>query len=163
MSTGSFIVLFIAFIAVMTGGMYGFSRLASTIVTRAIQNRIHALEAIVEGRVPDVWLKPFQKRVAALRRNAASEAQFEQLGRRIQKRCLRNLDEMTRYVTNVNIADSEATHKRIIADLTVQRQAWPVKDWREWIAHVEALATSSTPDNTIETPEHSETTIEQPE
>jgi hypothetical protein len=139
MSTGSFFVLFIAFIAVMTVGVYGFNKLASKIVTRAIHERLHALQEIVEGRVPDVWLKPFQRRVAALRRNAASEVQFTRLGKRIQKRCLRNLNEMTRYVTNVNIADTETTHKEIIADLKAQQQTWPAKDWREWIAHVEAL------------------------
>ncbi|MGC9396557.1 MAG: hypothetical protein ACP5J4_17065 [Anaerolineae bacterium] len=139
MPTGSFVILFIAFIALITGGMYGFSKLASNIVTRAIQQRLHALQEIVEGRIPDTWLKPFQKRVAALRRNAASEAQFEQFGKRIQKRCLRNLDEMTRYITNVNLADTETTHKAIIADLKAKQQAWPTKDWREWIAHVEAL------------------------
>jgi hypothetical protein len=139
MSTGSFFVLFFAFIAIMTGGMYGFSKLASKMVTHAIQGRLHALQEIVEGKVPDVWLKPFQRRVATLRRNAASEAQFARHGERIQKRCLSNLDEMTRYITNVNIADTEATHKEIIGLLKAYQQTWPTKNWRDWIAHVEAL------------------------
>ncbi|MBN2390977.1 MAG: hypothetical protein JXR84_09645 [Anaerolineae bacterium] len=141
MSTGSFFMLFFAFIAVMTVGMYGFSKLASKMVTRAIHERLQALEAIVKGEIPDAWLKPFQRRAAALHRNAASEAQSSRLGARIQKRCLRNLDEMTRYVTNVNIADTETTHKTIIADLKAQQQTWLAKEWREWIAHVEALDT----------------------
>lgn len=139
MSTGSFFILFLALIAVMTGGMYGFSKLASKIVTRAIQERLHTLQEIVEGRIPAVWLSPFQRRVAALHRNAASEAQFARLGGRIQQRCLRNLDEMTRYITNVNMADTEATHKAIIADLKAQQQAWSAKNWREWIAAVDTL------------------------
>jgi len=120
--------------------MYGFSKLASKMVTNAIHGRLHALQEIVEGKVPADWLKPFQRRVAALRRNAASEGQFTRLGKRIQKRCLRNLDEMTRYITNINITDTEATHREIIAYLKAQQQTWPAKDWREWIAHVEALA-----------------------
>ena len=139
MSPSQFLILLIVFVAVMTGGMYGFSKLASKMVTRAIQERLHALQEVVEGRIPDVWLKPFQGRIATLRRNAASEAQLARLGKRIQKQCLRNLDEMTRYITNVNIADSEATHRGILADLKSRRQTWPAKDWREWIAAVEAL------------------------
>jgi hypothetical protein len=141
MSTSSFLILLIVFVAVMTGGMYGFTKLASKMVTRAIQDRLHALQEIVEGRIPDVWLKPFQRRVTALRRNAASEAQFARLGARIQKHCLRNLDEMTRYITNIKIADTEATHREILADLKAYQQTWPTKDWPEWIAHVEALDT----------------------
>ena len=141
MPTGSFFILLIVFIAVMTGGMYGFSKLASNMVTRAIQGRLHALEEIVEGQIPTDWLAPFERRVAALRRNAAGDAQFARLGGRIRKRCLRNIDEMTRYITNVNMADTEATHKEIIANLKAQQQAWVAKDWREWIAHVEALDT----------------------
>jgi hypothetical protein len=144
MLTSQFFILLIVFVAVITGGMYGFTKLASKMVTRAIQDRLHALQEIVEGRIPDVWLKPFQRRVAALRRNAASEAQFARLGKRIQKYCLRNLDEMTRYITNIKIADTEATHKEILADLKAQQQAWPAKDWREWIAHVEELDTPHT-------------------
>jgi hypothetical protein len=141
MPTGSFFILFFAFIAVMTGGLYGFSKLASNMVTRAIHERLHALEEIVEGEVPDAWLKRFQRRAAALRGNDASEAQFARLGKRVQKRCLRNIDEMIRYVTNINLADSETTQKQIVAELKAQQQAWLAKDWREWVAHVEALDT----------------------
>ncbi len=141
MSGFPFLVILIVFIAVITGGMFGFSKLASKMVTRAIQNRLHALQAIVEGKIPDVWLKPFQRRSTTLRRNAASEAQFVRLGGRIQKHCLRNLDEMTRYITNVNMTDSETTHKEIVSLLKSYQQTWPAKDWRDWIAHVEALDT----------------------
>ncbi len=141
MQTSQFLVLLIVFVAVMTGGMYGFTKLASKMVTRAIQDRLHALQEIVEGRIPDVWLRPFQRRVAALRRNAASEAQCARLGGRIQKHCLRHLDEMTRCVTSIKIADTEATHREILADLKAYQQTWPAKDWREWIAAVEALDT----------------------
>lgn len=144
MQSSQFLILLIVFVAVMTGGMYGFSKLASKMVTRAIQDRLHALQEVVEGRIPDVWLKPFQRRVVTLRRNAASEAQFVRLGKRIQKHCLRNLDEMTRYIANVNIADTEATHRGILADLKSCQQTWPAKDWREWIAAVEALDTPHT-------------------
>jgi hypothetical protein len=141
MSTFPFLILLVVFVVVITGGMYAFSKLASKMVTHALQERLHALQEIVEGKVPSVWLKPFQRRVAVLRRKAADEAQFARLGERIQKRCLSNLDEMTRYITNVNIADTEATQKGIIAYLKAQQKAWPAKDWREWIAHVEELDT----------------------
>jgi hypothetical protein len=141
MLTGQFLVLLVVFVVVVAGGMFIFSKLASKMVTHAIQDRLHALQEIVEGRIPDVWLRPFQRRVTALRSKAASEAQFARLGRRIQKYCLRNLDEMTRYITNIKIADTEATHRTILADLKAQQQAWPAKDWREWIAHVEELDT----------------------
>ncbi len=141
MQTSQFLILLIVFIAVMTGGMYGFTKLASKMVTRAIQDRLHALQEVVEGRIPDVWLKPFQRRVVALRRNAASDAQFARLGGRIQKHCLRNLDEMTRYVTNVNMVDSEVTKQEIVGLLETYQQTWPTKDWRAWIADVEELDT----------------------
>ncbi len=136
-----FLIILLVFVAVMTGGMYGFTKLASKMVTRAIQDRLHALQALVEGRIPDVWLKPFRRRVATLRRNTASEAQFARLGARIQKHCLRNLDEMTRYVTNINMVDSEVTKQEIVGFLKTYQQTWPAKDWREWIAGVEALDT----------------------
>jgi len=139
MSTPQFLILLIVFVAVMTGGMYGFTKLASKMVTRAIQDRLHALQEVVEGRIPDVWLKPFQRRDATLRRNTASEARFARLGQRIQKHCLRNLDEMTRYVTNINMVDSETTKQEIVDLLKAYQQAWLAKDWREWIAAVEIL------------------------
>jgi len=134
-----FLMLLLIFIVVMTGSMYAFTKLASKLVTRAIRDRLHALQEIVEGRIPDVWLKPFQRRVAALRRKAASDAQFARLGARVQKHCLRNLDEMTRYVTNINMADSEVTKQEIVGLLKTFQQTWPTKDWRAWLADVEAL------------------------
>lgn len=134
-----FLILLLIFIVVMTGSMYAFTKLASKMVTHAIQDRLHALQAVVEGRIPDVWLKPFQRRVATLRRNAASEAQFARLAKRIQQRCLRNLDEMMRYITNINMVDSEMTKQEIVGLLKRYQQTWPAKDWREWIAAVETL------------------------
>ncbi len=139
MQTSQFFILLIVFVAVMTGGMYGFSKLASKMVTRAIQDRLHALQEVVEGRIPDVWLRPFQRRVATLRDNTASEARLARLGKRIQKYCLRHLDEMTRYVTNINMVDSEVTQQEIVGLLKTYQQTWPGKDWREWIAAVERL------------------------
>lgn len=141
MQTSQFLVLLIVFVAVMTGGMYGFTKLASKMVTRAIQDRLHALQEVVEGRIPDIWLRPFQRRVATLRNNTAREAQFARLGGRIQKHCLRHLDEMTRYVTNINMVDSETTKQEIVDLLKRYQQTWPAKDWREWIAVVETLDT----------------------
>jgi len=132
-----FLILLLIFIVVMTGSIYAFTKLASKMVTRAIQDRLHALQEVVEGRIPDVWLRPFQRRVATLRNNTASEAQFARLGGRIQKHCLRHLDEMTRYVTNINMVDSEVTKQEIVGLLKTYRQTWPNKDWREWIADVE--------------------------
>jgi hypothetical protein len=137
-----FLVVLIVFIVVITGGMLAFSRLASKMVTRAIQERLHALQEIVEGGVPHAWLRPFRRRVVALRRHTASTAQRARLGKRIQKHCLRNLEEMLRYVTNVNLADSETTHKQLIADLKAQQQTWLARDEHTWIAHVEALDVS---------------------
>jgi len=48
---------------------------------------------------------------------------------------------MTRYVTNINMVDSEVTKQEIVGLLKTYRQTWPNKDWREWIAAVEALNT----------------------
>lgn len=150
MSESPFLIILIVFVVVLTVGMYGFTKLASKMVTRAIQDRLHALQKVVEGKIPDVWLKPFRRRVAALRRSAASEARFARLGERIRQHCLRNLDEMTRYVTNTNLADSETTHKEILANLKMLQQTWPDKHWRDWIAAVETLDTSSTaPENDV--------------
>jgi len=136
-----FLIVLIVFVVVLTGGMYGFSVLASKLLTCAIQDRLHALQEIVEGRVPDVWLKPFRRRTAALRRKGASEAQFTRLAKRIQKRCLRHLEEMTQYTSKINFTDSELTQKEIVGLLQTYRQTWTTKDWREWIAAVEALDT----------------------
>lgn len=145
-----FLIALIAFVVVLSGGMYGFSVLASKMLTRAIQDRLHALQEIVEGRIPDVWLKPFRRRTAALRRNAAGEARFARLGKRIQKRCLHHLEEMTQYTSKINFTDSELTQKEIVALLKTYQRTWPAKDWREWIAAVEALDTSSaTPDGDV--------------
>ncbi|HQE93109.1 MAG TPA: hypothetical protein PLQ66_10050 [Anaerolineae bacterium] len=139
----SFIGILVVFIIVMTGSMYGLSVLASKMVTRSIQERLKALQQITAGQVPANWLKPFQKRVAALRRRPAGDVQFARLGKRIQQHCLRLLDEMTRYTTNIHMADSETTQKEMVAYLKAQQAAWPAKDWRDWIAYVEALDTSS--------------------
>lgn len=137
MSAGPLIAILAIFIAIMTGSMWGLTVLASKMVTRAIQDRLRALQQITEGRVPADWLKPFQKRVAALHRRSAGEAQFARLGGRIQRHCLKLLDEMTRYLTKVNFTDSEMTQREIIGLLKAYQQAWPTKDWRAWIADVE--------------------------
>jgi hypothetical protein len=143
MPAGPFIGILVMFIVIMTGSMYGLSVIASKVVTRAIQERLRALQQLTEGRVPADWLKPFRRRAAALRQKATGDAQLARLARRIQKHCMRLLDEMTRYTANVNMADSEITQKEMIAYLKAQQAAWPTKDWREWIAHVEALDTPS--------------------
>ncbi len=150
MSAGPLIAILIMFIAIMTGSMYGLTVLASKMVTRAIQDRLRALQQITEGRVPAAWLKPFQKRVAALRGRSAGDAQFAQLGGRIQRHCLNLLDEMTRYITKINFTDSEVTRGEIVGLLKAYQKAWPAKDWHAWIADVEGLDTpSATSENDV--------------
>ncbi len=148
MSGGPLLILLVVFIVVMTGSMYVLSVIATNMVTRALRERLWTLQQITEGKVPANWLKPFRKRVAMLRRRVAGDAQFARLGEYIGKRCLSRLDEMTRFTANVNYADSVATQKDLVELLKTYQQAWGAKDWRDWIAAVEALDTpSATPSN----------------
>ncbi|HOT91329.1 MAG TPA: hypothetical protein PLJ78_12525 [Anaerolineae bacterium] len=135
------LIILIVFVVVMVSGMYGFSVLASKLVTHAIQIRLKAVEQITAGRVPDDWLRPFQRRVATLRQTAAEEARFSRLSKHIQRRCLRNLDEMIRFTTRINYTDSAATQKELIGILNTYQEAWAARDWREWITDVENLDT----------------------
>ncbi len=133
------LIALLAFVAVMVGGMYGFSVLASKMVTHAIQTRLKALEQITNEQIPDDWLRPFRRRVAALRQTAADEGRFSRLSGRIQRHCLRNLDEMIRFTTRVNYTDSAATQKELLGILNTHRETWAAKEWRAWITHVEDL------------------------
>ena len=133
--------ILVAFIIVLTTSMYVLSVLASKMVTRAVQTRLRALEQITNGQIPDDWLRPFQRRVVKLRQASANEAQFARLGKRIQQQCVRRLDEMTRYTTNINFADGETTRRNIIETLKTQQQTWPTKGWSDWITSVETLDT----------------------
>ena len=138
------IIALLAFIVVFTIGMYTISVVTSKFVTRTIQARLRALEQLTNEQVPDDWLRPFQRRVMTLHRASADDARLAQLGQKLQKRCLRRLEEMIRYTTNINLTDSKETQQEIVTILKAQQAVWESRKGREWITHVEALDDSNT-------------------
>ena len=129
---GIIIITVIGFFAIFALMTYGATIITSKYVTRMIEERLEALEQLVnEQRVPDDWLRPSRQKLEATQR--AGEVKLKRLGEQTHRRCMRKLEEMIRYTTEVNFADSEATRKTVASALKAQHELWESRDWRAWI------------------------------
>jgi hypothetical protein len=129
---GIIIITVIGFFAIFALMTYGATIITSKYVTRMIEERLEALEQLVnEQRAPEDWLRPSRQKLDAARR--AGESRLARLGEQTHKRCIRKLEEMIRYTTEVNFADSEATRKTVASALKAQHELWESRDWRAWI------------------------------
>lgn len=119
--------------------MYWANKLTEKYVVRIMDTRFTSLEQIVnDKRVPDAWLRPFRKKLAKARNAGANDVKLTRLGQQTQQRCLRELEEMIRYATDVNFTDTRETKSVIIAELKAQRELWETMDWQAWIAVLDA-------------------------
>jgi hypothetical protein len=98
--------------------------------SRYIESRFRAAECIVnEGRVPEAWVRTFYRRVDAIRRRGGTADSMEQEGQRLRKRCLRELDSLTRFFQGGTFVDSPATRDILIQSLQDERSRWAAEEW----------------------------------
>ncbi len=128
---GWLLLAFVALIAVFTLLAYFVGRLISGYLQHHIEERLDALDQIVnEGRVPDSWLKPFRRRAARLRKAGASERRIRRLERAARKQCLIRIEELQRYAGGSGVADTEDTRHLIVTSLQEEAERW--RDDEAW-------------------------------
>ena len=136
---GYAILGFLGFIVVFTLMIYWANTFTSKYVMRVLDARLTDMEQIVnDNQVPDAWLRPFRRKLAAMRRTGTDDAKLTRLSQQTQKRCLRKLEEMIRYATEANFADSRETKNVVVVALKAQREVWEAMDWPAWIDLLDA-------------------------
>ena len=143
---GIIVITVIGFFAIFALMTYGATIITSKYVTQMLEARLEALEQLVnEQRVPDDWLRPSRQKLEATQR--AGEVKLKRLGKQTHRHCMRKLEEMIRYTTEVNFADSEETRRTVASALKAQREIWESRDWRAWI---DVLETPEAPPETVD-------------
>jgi hypothetical protein len=133
------IVAFLVFIVLVTLSVFLVNKVLSVYVERHIGGRLDAIDEIVnEEQVPQAWLRPYRARADKLRASGAIDARIAKLSDAARKRCLVNIQELIRYVEDVNIADNEATKRYMLSELRKQEAAW--QDEAEWQQRVGDLS-----------------------
>ncbi|MBN2006676.1 MAG: hypothetical protein JXA21_25205 [Anaerolineae bacterium] len=121
-----YIALFVLFII----PIIFLTRWANRYVTRDLENRLSAIQVIVnEESIPGPWRAPFIKQAADIRLKNGTPAQLAQIEEKAKKMCLRQMDEMIKYCENFNIADGDATQRSLLDELRRHRARWATMSW----------------------------------
>ncbi len=115
-------------VAIVTLSFLG--KWASGVIQRHIQERMEALDAIVNsGRVPDNWLKPYRKRAVGLLAQGHDQARLERLGRKAQKHCLRQVDGLIKDLKDGSFTQDPKTREFLLRELQRRRRLWERAEW----------------------------------
>jgi hypothetical protein len=77
---GWMLLAFLAMVGVFTLVAYYVGRWISSYVQGHIQDRLDAIDQLVnDEQVPEAWLKPYRRRAARLLRQVQANAEFENL------------------------------------------------------------------------------------
>jgi hypothetical protein len=122
---GWMLLAFLAMVGVFTLVAYYVGRWISSYVQGHIQDRLDAIDQLVnDEQVPEAWLKPYRRRAARLLRAGAGERRIRKLELRARKECLKRMEELQRYVIGSGVADSGDTRHVIVTSLQEQAQRW---------------------------------------
>ena len=122
---GWMLLAFLAMVGVFTLVAYYVGRWISNYVQGHIQDRLDAIDQLVnDEQVPEGWLKPYRRRAARLLKAGADERRIRKLELRARKQCLSRIEELQRYVAGSGVADSGDTRNVIVTSLQDQAQRW---------------------------------------
>jgi hypothetical protein len=126
---GWMMLIFVGIIAVFTWLMYWANRWASRYVQKFLEERLDALREITEeGKVPAAWSAPYQARIAR-QQPGGSAAQIAHTQARARRHCLRQLDELIKYVQGVRFEDTQNTQRFLLEKLREQKSRWETATW----------------------------------
>ena len=99
---------------------------------------------VQEKQAPPIWTQSFQAKLSALKQAQATEARIERIGKRSQKYCLRQLDDLIRFFQQSppsqgrdqsadghQLADDQPVN--MVDDLRKERERWAMLGWRAFI------------------------------
>jgi oligopeptide/dipeptide ABC transporter ATP-binding protein len=84
---------------------------------------------LYEHYPPKAWLRPYHKRMDAIRRKEGS-ADMEQIGRGALKHCLRQIDALIRFFREASYFDTPETRAILLRCLQETRNQWATEGWR---------------------------------
>jgi hypothetical protein len=84
-----------------------------------------------EGKLPEAWVRPFCRRIEAIRRKGGSESKMERVGHQARQRCLRKLDGLIKFFRERNVTDSEETRKFLLTSLQERRVWVATASWQD--------------------------------
>ncbi len=104
-----------------------------------IATRLELATYIVqEKQAPPIWAQSFQAKLRALNQAQATEAQIERVGKRAQKYCLRQLDDLIRFFQQSppspgghQSADDQPVN--LVDELRKERERWTMLGWRAFM------------------------------
>ncbi len=127
---GWMILIFVGIIAAFTWLMYWANRWATQYVQKFLEERLDALREVTEEeKVPTAWSAPFQARIAREQQRGSSAARITQIQRGAQKHCLRQMDELIKYVQGVRFEDTQNTQRLLLEKLREQKNRWETATW----------------------------------
>lgn len=132
---GWMILIFVGIIAAFTWLMYWANRWAMQYVQKFLEGRLEALREITEEeKVPAAWSAPYQGRIARVQRGGGSAAQIARIQRRARQHCLRQMDELIKYVQGVRFEDTQNTQRLLLEKLREQKGRWETATWDAMMA-----------------------------
>ncbi|GIV78138.1 hypothetical protein FKZ61_003290 [Litorilinea aerophila] len=125
-----FILWFLGVLLVAIVTLSFLGKWASGVIQRHIEERVAALDAIVNsGRVPDSWLKSYREKAAKLLARGQDQARLERLGRQAQKYCLRQVDGLIKDLKDGSFTQDPKTREFLLRELQRRRRLWERAEW----------------------------------
>jgi len=130
----------ILFISVVAGVVIALMKLAAgwggEMIRRDIVARLQAGETIVNwGKMPDEWIEPHRRRVAALREAGESQDTIDRAGQAAQASCLRKIDDLLLFFNKTNLADGPDTKEFLLQALRERRARVAAQSWEILLAN----------------------------
>ena len=100
-------------------------------LTGEIESRMRAAESIVNrDQLPDEWLKPYRKRIAALRERGKDQDEIEQVGRTALAGSLRQIDGLIKFFESSSLVDSAESRETLLGSLREKKMRWAAASWQ---------------------------------
>ncbi|AEE96399.1 hypothetical protein [Mahella australiensis] len=94
----------------------------------------HDMEYIINtGKVPQSWSKPFEKKIAKLKRRANSQMEILELKEKANEDYMHKLSKLIDYAKTTKLVDSEETRQILVESLDVVFNEWKEKNERGWL------------------------------
>ena len=115
----------VALALVMLVAVWEMNRVAERLVGR----RHRTLEEILDtDEVPAVWRRPYERRLAVLRRRQASPERLRQMQGQAKTKYLHDLDDLMHYVGTSPLVEDEEARDTILERLAAIQETWQERD-----------------------------------
>ena len=124
-----FLPMLAAVVALLLFAALG-TRWAVDWMQRRLLEKQRAADCIInDGQVPEPWIGRFRLRFAEARQAGSSSGELEEVGRRAQQHCLKQLDGLMRHYRTTSLVEDEETRRILLEALQERRDQWASGGW----------------------------------